>query len=144
MPEVRGNWAVIALRGEGHDHKVADMSLHARMRQALPDAMRARDKVAVRALRATLAALDNAEAVSVGAAELRGVALEASPVGAGATEAVRRELSEDEMADIVRAEITERLDAAEKLTTPAHADRAAQLHEEVVVLRRFLDAPSAE
>lgn len=86
----------------------------------------------------------NERAVSVGAAELRGVALEASPVGVGATEAVRRELSEDEMADIVRAEITERLDAAAKLTTPAHADLAAQLHEEVVVLRRFLDAPSAE
>jgi uncharacterized protein YqeY len=35
------------------------------MRQALPEAMRARDKVAVSALRATLAALDNAEAVPV-------------------------------------------------------------------------------
>lgn len=119
------------------------MSLHTRMRQALPEAMRARDKVAVRALRATLAALDNAEAVPVGAAELRGVALEASPVGVGATEAVRRELSDGDMADIVRAEIAERLEAAAKLTAPAHADRAAELQAEVTVLRRFLDAPDA-
>ncbi len=79
------------------------MSLRVRMRQALPDAMRARDKAAVSALRATLAALDNAEAVPVDEAELRGLALELSPVGAGATEAARRVLSERDVADIVRA-----------------------------------------
>ncbi|GGY17030.1 hypothetical protein GCM10010326_06550 [Streptomyces xanthochromogenes] len=118
------------------------MSLHVRMRQALPAAMRARDKVAVRALRATLAALDNAQAVPVGAAEPRGLSIEESPVGAGATETVRRELSEGDMADIVRAEIAERLAAAGELTSPAHADRAALLHQEAAVLRRFLDEPA--
>ncbi|MFF3975958.1 hypothetical protein [Streptomyces sp. NPDC001828] len=104
--------------------------------------MRARDKVAVRALRATLAALDNAEAVPVGAVELRGLSLEESPVGAGATEAARRELTEADMAEIVRAEIAERVSAAEQLSSPAHADRAAQLHAEADVLRRFLDDPA--
>ncbi|MFE9535466.1 hypothetical protein [Streptomyces sp. NPDC006691] len=101
--------------------------------------MRARDKVAVRALRATLAALDNAEAVPVGATEPRGLSLEESPVGAGATEAARRELSEAEMADIVRSEIAERLSAVRQLSSPAHQDRAAGLRAEVTVLRRFLD-----
>ncbi|MFI1352408.1 hypothetical protein ACH4TV_02270 [Streptomyces sp. NPDC020898] len=103
--------------------------------------MRARDKAAVSALRATLGALDNAEAVPVGEAELRGVALEQSPVGAGATEAVRRELSERNVVDVVRAEAAERLEAAAQLTTPAHADRAARLREEAAVLLRFLDEP---
>ncbi|MFJ4833348.1 hypothetical protein ACIP79_26085 [Streptomyces sp. NPDC088747] len=103
--------------------------------------MRARDKTAVSALRATLAALDNAEAVPVGDAELRGVALEESPVGAGATEAARRELSEREAADIVRAEAAERLDAAAQLPSPAHADRAARLRTEAAVLLAFLDDP---
>lgn len=115
------------------------MSLRVRMRQALPEAMRARDKAAVSALRTTLAALDNAEAVPVDAAEMRGPALEQSPVGAGATEAVRRELSECGVADIVRAEATERLDAAARLTAPAHADRVARLRAEAAVLFRFLD-----
>lgn len=115
------------------------MSLRLRMRQALPEAMRARDKAAVSALRTTLAALDNAEAAPVGEAELRGVALEQSPVGVGATEAARRELSERGVVDIVRAEVTERLAVAAQLTAPAHADRAARLRTEAAVLQGFLD-----
>jgi uncharacterized protein len=115
------------------------MSLRARMRQALLEAMRARDKAAVSALRATLAALDNAEAVPVDGAGTRGLAIEQSPIGAGATEAARRELSERDAADIVRAEATERLEAAAQLTAPAHADRATRLRAEAAVLSRFLD-----
>lgn len=103
--------------------------------------MRARDRVAVSALRATLAALDNAEAVPVDEAALRGVALEQSPVGAGATEAVRCELSERGVEDVVRAEAAERLSVAARLTVPAHADRAARLRAEAAVLLRFLDGP---
>lgn len=120
-------------------HKVTGMSLRLRMRQALPEAMRARDKVAVSTLRATLAALDNAEAVPVDEAELRGVALEQSPVGVGTTEAVRRELSERRVVEIVRAEAAERLDAAAQLSAPAHADRAARLRTEAALLHRFLE-----
>jgi uncharacterized protein YqeY len=101
--------------------------------------MRARDKAAVSALRATLAALDNAEAVAVDDAALRGQALEEAPVGAGATEAARRELREGDVVDIVRAEAAERLDAATQLTAPAHADRAARLRAEADVLLRLLD-----
>lgn len=131
---------------------VTGMSLRTRMRQALPEAMRARDKVAVSALRATLAALDNAEAVPVDAVdavdpasgvEPRGSALEWSPVGAGAAEVARRELSERGVVDIVRAEVAERLDAAERLPLPAHAEQAARLRAEAAVLLRFLDAPGA-
>ncbi|MEU7137246.1 hypothetical protein [Streptomyces sp. NPDC046261] len=101
--------------------------------------MRARDKAAVSALRATLAALDNAEAVPVDEADMRGMALEQSPVGAGATEAARRELSECDVVAIVRAEATERLDVAAQLTAPVHADRATRLRAEATVLLRFLD-----
>lgn len=103
---------------------VTGMSLRVRMRRALPEAMRARDTVAVSALRATLTALDNAEAVPVDEAELNGLVIEQSPVGAGAAEAVRRELSERDVADIVRADATERLEAAAQLTALAHGDRA--------------------
>ncbi|MYT32656.1 MULTISPECIES: hypothetical protein [unclassified Streptomyces] len=105
--------------------------------------MRARDRTAVSALRATLAALDNAEAVPVEEVELRAAALEQSPVGAGATEAARRELSEHRVVDVVRAEAAERLEAAAQLTAPAHADRAARLRAEAAVLIGFLDGPGA-
>lgn len=115
------------------------MSLRKRMHDALPGAMRARDGVAVNTLRAALAAIDNAEAVAVDGDALRGRALEEAPVGAGATEAARRELSESEVADIVRAEADERLDAAAQLTDPAHADRAVRLQTEAGVLLRLLD-----
>ncbi|MEU6548710.1 hypothetical protein ABZ915_00270 [Streptomyces sp. NPDC046915] len=103
--------------------------------------MRARDKAAVSALRATLAALDNAEAVPVSETELRGLALEQSPVGVGVTEAARRELSEHSVVDVVRAEAAERLQAAAQLTAPAHAARAARLRAEAAVLLGFLDEP---
>ncbi|WP_055591130.1 hypothetical protein [Peterkaempfera griseoplana] len=104
--------------------------------------MRARDKAAVSALRSTLAALDNAEAVPAHGTELRGSALEQSPVGAGATEVARLELSESAVAEIVRAEAAERLEAAAQLTSPVHADRVARLHAEAAVLFSLLDGPS--
>ncbi|MER7922837.1 hypothetical protein ABTY96_06815 [Streptomyces sp. NPDC096057] len=103
--------------------------------------MRARDKAAVSALRTALAALDNAEAVSVAEIEPRGPALEQSPLGAGATEVARRELTEHRVVEMVRAEAAERLDAAAQLTAPAHADRAARLRAEADVLLRLLDGP---
>ncbi|MFC8278215.1 hypothetical protein ACFUJR_37980 [Streptomyces sp. NPDC057271] len=105
--------------------------------------MRARDKAAVSALRSTLSALDNAEAVPLAEDQLRGTALEASPAGVGATEAVRQELSEQTVVELVRAEATERLEAAAQLTAPAHADRAERLRAEAAVLLRFLDGPGA-
>ncbi|MFD4878007.1 hypothetical protein ACFWOB_32200 [Streptomyces sp. NPDC058420] len=103
--------------------------------------MRARDRAAVSALRTTLAALDNAEAVSVEEIEPHGAALEQSPMGAGATDVARRELSEHRVVEMVRAEAAERLDAAAQLTAPAHAHRAARLRAEANVLLRFLDGP---
>ncbi|MFD4557712.1 hypothetical protein ACFWP5_25880 [Streptomyces sp. NPDC058469] len=105
--------------------------------------MRAGDKAAVSALRTTLAALDNAEAVSVEETQLRGLALEQSPVGAGATEVARRELSEHSVVEMVKAEAAERLDAAAQLTAPAHAQRAARLRAEADVLLHFLDGSDA-
>ncbi|MFH8597394.1 hypothetical protein [Streptomyces rimosus] len=105
--------------------------------------MSARDKTAVSALRSTLAALDNAEAVPADASETRGLAIEQLPVGAGATEVTRRELSESHVVDIVRSEADERLAVAAQLTAPAHAARAARLREEAAVLHRLLDEADA-
>ncbi|QNP75043.1 hypothetical protein IAG44_40275 [Streptomyces roseirectus] len=111
------------------------MVLRDQMRRALPEAMRARDKVAVSALRATLAALDNAEAVPVEAGALRGQAIEEAAVGVGATEVERRVLGESDVERIVREEVDERLRAARQVEGTAHAER---LRGEAEVLVRFL------
>lgn len=108
------------------------------MRRALTEAMRARDRNAVNALRATLAAVDNAEAVPMDEAELSAVA--GGPVRAGTTEVARRELDEDAVAGIVRAEVDERLEAAAQLTAVAQEDRAARLRAEAEVLVGLLRA----
>ncbi len=119
------------------------MSVRVPMRQALSAAMRARDKVAVNALRAALAALDNAEAVPPDATAPAAGALEAAPFGAGATEVARRELTEHDVQAILRAEVTERLTVAQQLTAPPHAERADRLRAEAGVLLRFLDGGRA-
>jgi uncharacterized protein YqeY len=135
--------AEITLSASDDTPRVTGMSLRLRLRQALPESMRARDKVAVRALRSTLAALDNAEAVPGDDDGCRSPALEQSPVGVGVTEVVRRELSEDRVVEVVRAEVAERLDAAAQLPATTQAERAEQLRAEAAVLLRFLDDPGS-
>lgn len=112
-------------------------ALRERLRAALPVAMKARDRNATAALRSALAAIDNAEAVE--ASDIRAGAIENSAVGLGAAERPRRALTESEIADIVRAEINERLTAAaeyESLVTGT--DRATSLRAEAAALTAHL------
>ena len=89
--------------------------LRDRLRAALPAALKARDRATASTLRATLAAIENAEAVDTG--PVRAGAIEASAVGIGAMEAERRVLTEADVVAIVRAEIAERGRAAEVYET---------------------------
>jgi uncharacterized protein YqeY len=83
-----------------------------RLRAGLTVAMKARDRMAVAALRATLGAIDNAEAVTSPSMVDRGFAIEQSSVGVGAAEVARRVLTEEDVAGIVRDSIAEREEAA--------------------------------
>ena len=87
-------------------------SLRERLRAALKTAMKARDRDTVSALRSTLAAIDNAEAVDASAMAPGALAIEQSPVGVGVAEVERRNLTEDQVAEIVRTEIADREAAA--------------------------------
>ena len=109
-------------------------ALRQRLRQSLPAAMKARDRTAVAALRATLAALDNAEAVATDPADGQSLAIESLPSGAGATEVARRTLTDADVERIVRAEIAEREQAAAEYAERGRADRAGQLRAEAQVL----------
>jgi GrpB-like predicted nucleotidyltransferase (UPF0157 family)/uncharacterized protein YqeY len=101
--------------------------LRLRLRQALSAALKARDAGAVAALRTALAAIENAEAVPARTAPAGGLAIEQTPVGVGAAEVPRRELTEAENEGIVRAEVAEREAAALAYEQANQLERAAAL-----------------
>jgi uncharacterized protein YqeY len=108
-----------------------------RLQAALREALKARDKVAVPALRSALAAIDNAGAVPPGPAPAAGTGgqhVADAAAGLGAGEGQRRRLSEGDVDEIVRAEIAERQAAARDYEQRGHADRADRLRREACVL----------
>ena len=112
--------------------------LRERLRAALPAAVKARDRVALAALRSTLAALDNAEAVDRAPDADRNLGIEQLPVGVGAAEVPRRVLTEAQVEQIVRAELAEREAAARDYERAGRPERADQLRGEAGVLAAHL------
>jgi len=123
-----------------------------RLRTDLTAAMKARDAVAVSALRSAIAAIGNAEAVSVEAAPMPatgGPHVAGSVPGLGAGEAPRRELSDADVAAIVREQADERLAAAGQYERLGDDGRGARLRAEAAVLAAYLSSgagpqPSAD
>jgi uncharacterized protein YqeY len=106
-----------------------------RLRRALPEAIKARDSVAVSALRSALAAIENAEAVDV-ARPQRGWS--PAPFGSGANEVERRRLTQVEMAGIVRAEAADRRVAAAEYERAGEREHAQRLRAEAEILASHL------
>lgn len=105
------------------------------LREALKEALRAKQPDVVSALRETLSALDQAEAVPLSAApvsEAEG-AIAGGVSGLGRGDVPRRVLSADEAAGIVQGELRDRREAAEVYA-------AAGKHEIAESLRRGADA----
>ena len=115
-------------------------ALRERMSAALTRAMKTRDRVAVSALRSTLGALANAEAVGVATsvAAVGSQDFAGSSSGVGSSEVVRRTLADHETAELVLAEAVEREDAAEGYDAAGQSSRAEQLRAEATVIRSFL------
>jgi uncharacterized protein len=115
--------------------------MHAHLRADLAAALKARDRVAVTALRSALAAIDNAEAVPVdhvldsvtGNEHVAGTA-----TGVGAAEAERRRLTETDLWSIVENEVRERSVAAQEYEHLGRHDLAERLRAEAEVLGRYL------
>jgi uncharacterized protein YqeY len=110
--------------------------LRDRLRAAVPAAMKARDRRTASALRSALAAIDNAEAVEI--RDVRAGAIEMSPVGVGAAEVARRELTEAEIAAVVRGEVEELREAAVAYEAAGRGDKAAELTAEADALTAHL------
>jgi len=113
--------------------------MRARLQEGLTAAMKARDRIAVGALRSVLSALANAEAVNVEHAPTStGGAIAGAISGVGAAEAPRRELSDEAVAAVVAAEIAERGAAADEYDRLGQVDEAGRLRAEAEVLSAYL------
>lgn len=117
--------------------------LRADLAAALKDAIRSRNAIAASALRTTLSAIANAEAV---ATETHPTATVGSPhfaaaaAGLGAGEVARRQLSAADVDAVVRAEIAEREHAAAEYEAIGLSDAAERLHNEAGILTAAIAA----
>lgn len=109
--------------------------LQSRLRADLLSARKARDAAATAVLRSTLAAISNAEALPVAEASLTGDGpIAGAATGVGVTEAVRRDLTDDDIRAIISDEQAERLSAATDLESHGAAEKGEQLRAEAELL----------
>lgn len=111
------------------------MSMPGRLRAALTDALKARDRETANVLRSVLAAIANAEAID--APGVAAGAIESSPVGLGVSDVARRELTEEQIERVARAEIAEREAAARTCEGSGAPSEAARLRREAAVIARL-------
>jgi hypothetical protein len=116
----------------------SSVPLRERLRIALTAAMKARDATAVAALRATLGAIDSAEAVEPSRVEAGDSPIANAVDGLGAGDVPRRDLTEQVITEIVLSEIRERSAASDDYARAGQTDRATRLRDEVDVLTAFL------
>ncbi len=117
---------------------MSEPPLQDRLRAALVAAMKARDVVAIAALRSALSAIDNAEAVVGITPALSGHSPIAGAVsGLGAAEVPRKLLTEHDIAAVVLAEVDERLAAASEYEAAGRADASSRLRAEAAVLAQM-------
>jgi uncharacterized protein len=105
------------------------------LRAALKLAMRARQAEVVSALRETLAAIDNAEAVDLTQAPpVASGVIAQSADGLGAGDVPRRPLSPTEVHALIERELQERRDAATTFDSMGHEEQARMLRRQLEVL----------
>jgi uncharacterized protein YqeY len=111
---------------------MSDMAraLRRRLNGDLLLAMKAKDTIAVSALRSVLSALDNASAVPASTV--------AGPVFGGNGDVPRRDLSDADCQDIVNGEARARALAAEEYARLGRADVAARMRAEQAVIERYV------
>jgi uncharacterized protein len=121
-------------------HADAAQALRAALRHGLTTALKARDTDALAALRTTVAAIDNAEAVpALGTSpSATSVHIAGSRSGPGSTEAARQQLSASELRDILRGQITELAREADRYDALGQADAAERLRRQARTLTAYL------
>ncbi len=125
----------------GYRRKVTEQPAQywrATLRDALLAARKDRDATRIAALRSALAAIDNAETPDNVRIDATSGKIAGSVAGLGAAEVARRELSDKQIRGLLRAEIDERLGAAQEFSAGGHAERATMLRAEAAVLTDLL------
>jgi uncharacterized protein YqeY len=105
------------------------------LRARLLTARKDRDAIRVSALRSALSAIDNAETPDVEDLDVPAAGTIAGSVaGLGAAEVPRRVLTGAAIRTLLRAEIDDRLLAAEQMDAGGHSERATAVRAEAAVL----------
>lgn len=119
--------------------------LRQRLRESLKVALQSRDSAGAAAFRSALSSLDNAEAAdrSLAPPPTGGVGGDVR-LGVGAGEVVRRTLSAQEVLEVIRAEIRDRLTAAAEYEELGRAEQASSLKAGATALESFLEGPLEE
>lgn len=107
------------------------MKARQRMKRDLIAAMKARRSAEVATLRTLLGAIDNAEAVGIEPAT--------EPIVGLSPDVPRRELSEEEVRDLLRAEADERASAAALYDELGRGEEAERLRVELRFVERYLE-----
>ncbi len=110
------------------------MTLTHHLRAALTAAMKARDPVAMRALRSALGALDNAQAVELSHAPTSQPVIAGGVAGLGTGDVARKQLSFEEQLAVLHAEIAERRALADRYDGLGQLEEASRLRAEAAVL----------
>lgn len=118
------------------------MTLLTYLRHDLAPLMKRREKVALRAVRDAIAAIENAEVTYLTTPATVATVSEfvAGAVRFGQAERVRRDLSDAEMMALARAEVTRRLEDSAVLRDSGGVDAALMLKAEALALTDRLDA----
>jgi uncharacterized protein YqeY len=119
------------------------MTLLDYLREDLVRLMKRREKVGLRAIRDAISAIQNAETSYVTTPATSGTASSdfvASGVAFGHAERVVQELTDAQMMELARAEVSRRLDEAARYRALGDIDRALMLKAEALSLADHLDA----
>ena len=119
------------------------MTLLDYLREDLVRLMKRREKVGLRAVRDAISAIQNAETSYVTTPATSGLASSdfvAGGVAFGHAERVVQELTDAQMMDLARDEVTRRLDEAARYRALGDIDRALMLKAEALSLADHLDA----
>ena len=119
--------------------------LRLRLRESLKVALSARDGIAATAIRSAMAAIDNAGALDAGRTPApTGGAMRPVHLGVGAADVPRRELSAQEVIEIVRREVHDRQAAAAQYERLGRAEKAGRLTAEAQALESILETALGE
>ncbi|QTE27792.1 hypothetical protein [Pengzhenrongella sicca] len=113
------------------------------LRHDLTAAIKARDAVAVAAVRALLAAIDDAEAAAPGRADPDDASehVAGASAGIGRSEVARNALTDAALGALVRAEVAQWRSSAQEYADLGRVDAAARLRAQADVAARYAGPP---